>query len=37
VKTRWLALPFGLAFGFLLGWGHLADPGWGCCVEHALR
>jgi uncharacterized membrane protein YedE/YeeE len=26
VKARWVALPFGLAFGFLLSWGHLTDP-----------
>jgi uncharacterized membrane protein YedE/YeeE len=26
MKPRWIALPFGLAFGFLLSWGHLTDP-----------
>lgn len=26
VKTRLIAMPFGVAFGFLLVWGHLTDP-----------
>ena len=26
MKTRWVALPFGVAFGFLLSWGRLTDP-----------
>ncbi len=26
MTSRWVALPFGVAFGFLLSWGHLTDP-----------
>jgi len=26
MKPRWIALPFGLAFGFLLSWGGMTDP-----------
>ena len=26
MKSRWIGLPFGAAFGFLLAWGHLTDP-----------
>jgi uncharacterized protein len=26
MKPRWMALPFGLAFGFLLAWGQMTDP-----------
>jgi uncharacterized protein len=26
MKPRWLAVPFGLSFGFLLSWGGMTDP-----------
>jgi uncharacterized membrane protein YedE/YeeE len=26
MKPRWIALPFGFAFGFLLSWGRMTDP-----------
>ncbi len=26
MRSRWIAVPFGVAFGFLIAWGHLTDP-----------